>query len=360
MKKFFSFVVVALFAISASADVIWSESLDKNGTYINKADFGNNWPYATQWYEAGNFVYEYDSVGSYGVSVRNKKLNGAEDNSIGFFFSKDKAPESNYLYLGGLDGAIVEAAVNCKLMFDVCSSETNGGDLSTMIVKVNGEAFPALDLALGNKLVTSAIEFNLPDGNIENIEIAFDNVPAQKFIANLRIEGEAGTAHGQGGIIPPVEELDTITATEALTRAQALEVGGTEKVAVRCLVASIKTPYSEQYGNITVWLNDDPTSTYGNIQAYRAVCSAEDGAALAEHDQVLVVGNLTHTTYQSGEETKHSYQIAQGAQLTRLGGAPQGIENVVLTEKAKKVVVDGMVFIVRDGKMFDLTGAQVR
>ena len=39
---------------------------------------------------------------------------------------------------------------------------------------------------------------------------------------------------------------------------------------------------------------------------------------------------------------------------------PAGIENIVLTEKAKKVVVDGMIYIVRDGKLFNLTGAQVR
>ena len=82
--------------------------------------------------------------------------------------------------------------------------------------------------------------------------------------------------------------LDTIGAVDALARAQALEVGGTEKVAVLCYIASIKTPYDAQYGNVTVWLNDDITSTYGNIQAYRAKCSAEDGAALAEHDRVLV------------------------------------------------------------------------
>ena len=39
---------------------------------------------------------------------------------------------------------------------------------------------------------------------------------------------------------------------------------------------------------------------------------------------------------------------------------PEGIEHIVLTEKAKKVVVDGMIYIVRDGKLFNLTGAQVR
>jgi len=38
----------------------------------------------------------------------------------------------------------------------------------------------------------------------------------------------------------------------------------------------------------------------------------------------------------------------------------QGIENIVLTEKAKKVVVDGVIYIVRDGKLFNVTGAQVK
>ena len=39
---------------------------------------------------------------------------------------------------------------------------------------------------------------------------------------------------------------------------------------------------------------------------------------------------------------------------------PQGIENVVLTEKAQKVVVDGVLYIVRDNKMFNVQGTQVR
>ena len=152
------------------------------------------------------------------------------------------------------------------------------------------------------------------------------------------------------------EQLDTLNAQDALARAQALEVGATEKVAVLCYIANIKTPYDATYGNVTVWLNDDVTSTYGDIQAYRAKCSAEDGAALAEHDRVLVVGNLTHTQNQDG--TKDYYEIASGAQLTRLSA--QGIENILLKEKVQKVIVDGVVYVVRDGKMFNLQGAQVR
>lgn len=41
-------------------------------------------------------------------------------------------------------------------------------------------------------------------------------------------------------------------------------------------------------------------------------------------------------------------------------GDEEAIENVVLTEKARKVVVDGVIYIVRDNKLFNLQGAQVR
>lgn len=40
--------------------------------------------------------------------------------------------------------------------------------------------------------------------------------------------------------------------------------------------------------------------------------------------------------------------------------APDGIENVVLTEKAQKVMVDGVLYIVRDNKLFNVQGTQVR
>lgn len=190
-------------------------------------------------------------------------------------------------------------------------------------------------------------------GNLDNEVVVNANSWTYTLPAQARIE-QVSVFFGEGSSTIVV---DTITAAEALTRAQALEVGAlSEKVAIRCYVANIKTPYSAEFGNVTVWLNDDLESTYGTIQAYRANCSAADGAALAEHDKVLVVGKLTHTQNQDG--SKDYYEVASGAQLTR--EVATGIENVVLTEKAKKVVVDGVVYIVRDGKIFNLTGAQVR
>ena len=37
-----------------------------------------------------------------------------------------------------------------------------------------------------------------------------------------------------------------------------------------------------------------------------------------------------------------------------------GVENMVLTEKSQKVVVDGQVYVIRDNKMYNVLGTQVR
>lgn len=154
-------------------------------------------------------------------------------------------------------------------------------------------------------------------------------------------------------------KLDTLTATEAKTMAESLaENTQSDKVVVLAYVASIKTAYNPDYENITVWLTDDPTSTYGDIQAYRAKCTAEVGNTLMAGDKVMVVGQLKHSTYESDGEIKHSYEIAQGAELTLV--STEGIEEVVLTENVQKVMVDGVLYIVRDNKMYNVQGIQVR
>ena len=56
----------------------------------------------------------------------------------------------------------------------------------------------------------------------------------------------------------------------------------------------------------------------------------------------------------------NGYEEGTTLKFTIEPAGEEGIENIVLTEKAKKVVVDGMVYIVRDGKLFNLTGAEVK
>ena len=155
---------------------------------------------------------------------------------------------------------------------------------------------------------------------------------------------------------------DTISAADAKTMAEALEVGAySPKVVIDCYIAKFEKDadmYDAEHGNASPWLGDDPTSTYGQIKTYRAKVSAEDGPTLAAGDHVQVVGRLSHTVNPQ-DNTKHYYQVAEGAILTVIEKA-QGIENVVLTEQAQKVMVDGVVYIIRDNKMFNVMGTQVR
>lgn len=44
----------------------------------------------------------------------------------------------------------------------------------------------------------------------------------------------------------------------------------------------------------------------------------------------------------------------------RLGEWPEGVDNIQLTEKAKKIILDGELYIILDGKLYDARGAQIR
>ena len=39
---------------------------------------------------------------------------------------------------------------------------------------------------------------------------------------------------------------------------------------------------------------------------------------------------------------------------------PTGFEQIEMTEKARKVLINGGIYIIRDNKLFNLQGAQVR
>ena len=69
------------------------------------------------------------------------------------------------------------------------------------------------------------------------------------------------------------------------------------------------------------------------------------------------------------QTTFHKADIADGTEdgviaidlaEAQFAQSAQGIENITLTEKAHKVVVDGVLYIVRDNKMFNVQGTQVR
>ena len=77
-------------------------------------------------------------------------------------------------------------------------------------------------------------------------------------------------------------------------------------------------------------------------------------------DNQYVFGQLWQDDSYKGTPCKWIELDMSDANMFKWSAAEEGIENVVLTEKAQKVVVDGVIYIVRDNKMFNLQGAQVR
>lgn len=207
MKKVFAFAALMLLAGAVSAANLFDETLStkRGSTYIVKAktSFGEAWPYASQWFagyedkdgnkvEGNQYDNDYTNVTSYTVSVRGKKLNGDDQSSVGLFFAANKTEDQNYVKF---EGSLSAANPKAVLHFEICSSETDGGDLATMILKVNDQALEVPATTLGDKLVTSEVKVALPNEDIEAIYFAFNNVPAQKFISRFWIADD-GTAQG--------------------------------------------------------------------------------------------------------------------------------------------------------------------
>lgn len=194
MKKFFSFVAALCVAVAASASVVWTESLDKNGTYIDKSAFDGKWPYVNQWWKAGNMVNDYTNVESYSCSIRGKKLNGEGQNTIGFYFGAGKAAADCYFNLVNDTTPIYTAVEGDKLMFEIASPENGSAaeDIAEKLaVSINGTALtnPAT-VEVPAAASTATVEIELPAGAINGIHVSMDNVASQKFIVNFRIEGK--------------------------------------------------------------------------------------------------------------------------------------------------------------------------
>ena len=149
---------------------------------------------------------------------------------------------------------------------------------------------------------------------------------------------------------PAIQEIDVTTAMEL---GNALEDNAKTPDVYKVVgyVAKVKDAWEEEEGIETFFMSDDPEATFGDFQA-RLVTIADPGAKVG--DRVAVTGQITKYVGASGNPT---IQIDRGtAEVVHA----QGIENITLTEKAQKVVVDGVIYIVRDNKMFNLQGAQVR
>ena len=162
---------------------------------------------------------------------------------------------------------------------------------------------------------------------------------------------------GQEEIIIEANVAEATTAAMALANGASSE----DRYAITGYVDSIATAYSDQYNNISFFMTDDMAQPTYTFEAYRVKCTADQAAQLGIGAKVKVTAAIQHY-YKAATETLPEINLAEtvaGGELEIIEPV-QGIENIVLTEKAQKVVVDGVVYIIRDNKLFNALGTQVK
>ncbi len=167
------------------------------------------------------------------------------------------------------------------------------------------------------------------------------------------------------GANPDPEEVEypKLLASDALALAESLEPERGKSKSTSEIYAVYGYAKVKNAEKKTYYLTDE-AGEFGVFQAYQ--CKEIDDV-VNDGDFVKVIGAIMHfwgTDKDAKDDpTKdyHNYEVS-GGYLYHVdpSEAPEGIENVVLTEKAQKVMVNGVLYIVRDNKMFDVRGAQVR
>ncbi len=182
----------------------WEELMHKPGmTTVTKAyndvTTTEYWPYAEQWWKGYGAksgvsymdMYEntYQSVASYNTTIRPKEVNKLTLTHPGIFFSKGKAASDCYVHFDFPEGQNFE---NAKLYIEICPCEEEGFDYvdGFLQVKVNDIACTVPHMSLQGKLVGMIVPVDIPDGQIQTLHLACDNLSTQLFISKLWVVGK--------------------------------------------------------------------------------------------------------------------------------------------------------------------------
>jgi len=157
----------------------------------------------------------------------------------------------------------------------------------------------------------------------------------------------------EDSIPDPTEHV--LSCAEAVT--VCLETGATattEEYTIHGYVTEITTEYSEQYKNISFYMAD--TKDGGQVLfTYRIKPMYEADIAVKVGDFVEVVGKLVNYNGYLPEVYPGVYTIVNEPEL------PTGTSDIHLpTSNTKKVVKDGQLLILRDGKTYTVMGAEIK
>ena len=192
-------------------------------------------------------------------------------------------------------------------------------------------------------------------------EYAFENYDATLYVPCESLEAyKAHEVWGRFNTIQCLEDSIPDPTERVLSCAEAvivcLETGATattEEYTIHGYVTEITTEYSEQYKNISFYMAD--TKDGGQVLfTYRIKPMYEADIAVKVGDFVEVVGKLVNYNGYLPEVYPGVYTIVNEPEI------PTGTSDIQLpTSNTKKVVKDGQLLILRDGKIYNVVGQEL-
>lgn len=193
-----------------------------------------------------------------------------------------------------------------------------------------------------------------PDQHLELGDKIQITTKIQNYKGTIESVSGATVKFLEKGVAP---QIDTLNVTDAVAVAMALgdNETSTATYAVIGYVAKVKDAFNSQYNNESFYMTDEAVTaeSYGDLYAYRCKIAAP-GCEVG--DRVLVVGKLKNNFYNDKNSAQFEASASQGTVLWRTA-----IENILMNDtKINKVIVDGVLYIVRDGKIFTVQGQEVK
>ena len=133
------------------------------------------------------------------------------------------------------------------------------------------------------------------------------------------------------------------------TIAEFLQLKNTKDTCV--LTGKVIEIVNDQYGNLTI---EDAT---GSLYVYGVLTPAGESKKFSTLDvavnDVLTI-KATYTEYNDNPQVKNAIFVS------REKATPSAIDNATVNSKEQKMIIDGQLFIIRDGVMFNANGAAVK
>ena len=309
--------------------------------------------------EKGNASFISKVEGDHSIKVETEEVTVAKALEIGAALGDNKATEKMYKITAYVSAINVKPADAYSDQYgnqsfwvadDANSTASTNADGAFYVYR--GKPSTEKEIAVGSKVeFTCTIKKYVPNGGGDPvIENADQNIVITVLAEPAGPELPEGVISCDSAVVlaaqieDPVEVKSTTTGPE-------VKVWGYVTYAYNA---------SEKDGKVTqsAWLSDTKGAKSGVIQgAYLEIASME--SAVVVGDYVQIEGTLAKYL-KEGKDGKPNEVVIEviNGRMCKVG--EEGIENVVLTEKAQKVIVDGVLYIIRDNKMYNIQGMQVR